>query len=298
MYRSTRVLFLVLLLSALAFANAPLKDSARAAVGAAAAVEARTPLPFEPPEELVYEGEFSRSLFRGLNVAELRFTAERIPSTQPAAATKATGEAAPSRLLFKAEAVSKGLLQKLFGFNFRQHIESTVEPDSFSVLQTTKLDQQGSRLRTSEAIFDHQAGQVVWTERDPKNPAREPRVVTSQLKGPVQDIMSAIYFLRTQTLTPGKNFELAISDSGRVYAVPVRVVEKRRFKTVLGKVQTVRVDPEIFGEGRPLGGRGSMSIWFTDDARHIPVRARINNELGTIDITLKKATTGKLEKLG
>jgi hypothetical protein len=290
MYRLTRILFLVLLLSALALAVAPLKEGARAAV------DARTLLPFEPAEELVYEGEFSRSLFRGLNVAELRFTAERIPSSQPPTSTKATGEAAPSRLLFKAEAVSKGLLQKLFGFNFRQHIESTVEPDSFSVLQTTKLDQQGSRLRTSEAVFNHQEGKVVWTERDPKNPAREPRVVTSQLKGSsVQDIMSAIYFLRTQTLAPGKNFELAISDSGKVYAVPVRVVERKRFKTVLGKVQTVRVDPEIFGEGRPLRGRGTMSIWFTDDARHIPVRARINNELGTIDINLKKATTGKIE---
>ena len=290
MYRLTRVLFLVLLLSALGLVLAPWKEGARAAV------DARTPLPFEPAEELVYEGEFSRSLFRGLNVAELRFTAERIPSSQPSTSTKATGEAAPSRLLFKAEAVSKGLLQKLFGFNFRQHIESTVEPDSFSVLQTTKLDQQGSRLRTSEAVFDQQEGKVVWTERDPKNPAREPRVVTSQLKGPsVQDIMSAIYFLRTQTLRPGKNFELAISDSGKVYAVPVRVIEKKRFKTVLGKVQTVRVDPEIFGEGRPLGGRGTMSIWFTDDARHIPVRAHINNELGTIDINLKKATTGKIE---
>jgi hypothetical protein len=294
MYRLTRVLFLVLLLSALVLAVAPVKEHAR--------MDERAPLPFEPAETLVYEGEFSRSLFRGLNVAELRFTAERTTTTssssQPGSTAKPTGEPLPSRLLFKGEAVSKGLLQKLFGFSFRQHIESTVEPDSFAVLQTTKLDQQGSRLRTSEAIFDHQEGKVVWTERDPKNPARAPRVVTSQLKGSVQDIISAIYFLRTQTLTPGKSFELIVSDSGKVFTVPVRVVEKKRLKTVLGKVQAVRVDPEIFGEGRPLGGRGTISIWFTDDARHIPVRARINNELGTIDITLKSMTAGKLEKLG
>jgi hypothetical protein len=292
MRRLTRVLFLVLLLSALALAVAPPPDES------ARLLDARTPLPFEPAEELVYEGEFSRSLLRGLNVAELRFTAELTPSSQTGPETKQKGEAARPRLIFKAEAVSKGLLQKLFNVNFRQHIESTVEPDSFNVLQTTKLDQQGSRLRTSEAIFDRQEGKVVWTERDPKNPAREPRVVTSELKGSVQDIMSAIYFLRTQTLTPGKTFDLAVSDSGKVYTVPVRVVERKRLKTVLGQVQTVRVDPSIFGEGRPLAGRGSMSIWFTDDARHIPVRAHINNELGTMDIKLKKATIGKLEKLG
>jgi hypothetical protein len=289
MYRSTRVLFLVLLLSALALAVAPEKLRSGA--------DARAPLPFEPPEELVYEGEFSRALLRGLNVAELHFRAERTTTaTQSGAEAQPAGERAPSRLLFKAEVFSKGLLQKLFGVNFRQHIESTVEPESFAVLHTTKLDQQGSRLRTSEAVFDRQEGKVVWTERDPKNPAREPRVVTSQLRGSVQDIMSAIYFLRTQALTPGKIFEMSVSDSGKVYTVPVRVVERKHLKTVLGKVQTVRVDPEVFGEGRPIGGRGGMSIWFTDDARHIPVRAHINNELGTMDIKLKSMTTGKLEK--
>jgi hypothetical protein len=288
MYRLTRVLFLVLLLGALVLAVAPAKERARA-------VDA--PLPFEPAEELVYEGEFSRSLLRGLNVAELRFTAERTASSQDAAPAKTDGDGAPSRLLFKAEVVSKGLLQKLFGVNFQQHIESTVEPESFAILHTTKLDRQGARQRTSEAVFDHQAGKVVWTERDPGDPARAPRVVTSPLKNStVHDIISAIYFLRTQTLTPGKTFELAVSDSGKVYTVPVRVVEKKHFKTVLGKVQTVRVDPEIFGEGRPIAGRGTLSIWFTDDARRIPVRAHINNELGTIDLKLKSVSKGKLTK--
>jgi hypothetical protein len=60
---------------------------------------------------------------------------------------------------------------------------------------------------------------------------------------------------------------------------------------VVGKVQTLKVDAEIFGEVRLLRGKGKMSIWFTDDVRHIPERAKINNELGTLDITLKKITS-------
>jgi hypothetical protein len=278
MYRLMRLLLLFLVLPcALALAFAPVKGE-RVAVD-----EKRKLLPFEPSEELLYEGEFSRALLRGLNVAELRFTAER---------TKAGAEPGRTRLLFKGEAVSKGLLQKLFNVNFRQHIESTVEPESFTLLQTTKLDQQGARLRTSEAILDQKAGKIVWTERDPRDPAREPRVVASPVKGSVNDIISAIYFLRTQTLTPGRNFELAVTDSGKVYTVPVRVLERKRFKTVLGQVQAVRVDPDVFGPGRPVAGRGTMSIWFTDDARHIPIRANIKNEMGTIDIKLKSATSG------
>ena len=58
-------------------------------------------------------------------------------------------------------------------------------------------------------------------------------------------------------------------------------------KTVLGQVWTLRVEPEIFGEGRLLRGKGKMAIWFTDDARRIPVKAQISNELGRLDIKLK-----------
>lgn len=280
--RRFRFIALALLLSSLLMASVPASDTKRKDTGKP---------PFDPSEELVYEGEFSRALLRGLNVAELRFTANRIriPPTQPQSGN------ASAALRFTLDAVTKGLLRKLFGLNFRQHIESTVEPESFSVLQTTKLDEQGKRKRTSEAIFDQAAGKVVWTERDPNDPNREPRVVTNQMSGTVQDIASAFYYLRTQHLVVGTNFEILISDSGQVYRIPISVSEKKTMKTVVGKVQTLKVDAEIFGEGRLLRGKGKMSIWFTDDVRHIPVRAKINNEMGTLDITLKRITSSNIK---
>jgi hypothetical protein len=272
--RRFRFVAITLLLSSLLIATTPASDSKRKDEGK---------LPFDPSEELVYEGEFSRALLRGLNVAELRFTANRTP----ASTTQSGNGNAPTSLRFTLDAVTKGLLRKLFRLDFRQHIESTVEPQSFSVLQTTKLDEQGKRKRTSEAVFDKAAGKVVWTERDPNDPKREPRVVTNQMSGAVQDIASAFYYLRTQRLELGRNFEILISDSGYVYRIPIVVSEKKTMKTIIGKVQTLKVDAEIFGEGRLLRGKGKMSIWFTDDARHIPVRAKINNEMGTLDLTLK-----------
>ncbi|HEX8709039.1 MAG TPA: DUF3108 domain-containing protein [Pyrinomonadaceae bacterium] len=242
-------------------------------------------LPFEPSEELVYEGEFSRALLRGINVAELRFNASRAPG--PAASRAANGET-PSTLRFTLDAVSKGLVSKIFGLTFRQRVESTVEPASFGVMQTSKLDEQGKRRRTSLALFDRAAGKVVWTERDPNDPTREPRVVSSDFGGAVQDIASAFYFLRTQPLAPGRSFEIPISDSGRVYRVPIRVGERKRLKTVLGQVFALRIEAEVFGEERLLRGKGTLSIWLTDDERRVPVRAQIINELGTVDLKLKR----------
>jgi hypothetical protein len=59
-------------------------------------------------------------------------------------------------------------------------------------------------------------------------------------------------------------------------------------KTALGRVETLRVDPEVFGPGRMIPSEGRFSIWFTNDHRRIPVSARIKNKYGTFDITLRK----------
>ncbi|HEY0404597.1 MAG TPA: DUF3108 domain-containing protein [Pyrinomonadaceae bacterium] len=277
----TRFSLLALLLCALALAGVPARARTQPEVKPVAA-------PFEPAEELVYDGEFTRALLRGINVAELRFTVTRAPAAANAAAAQ-DKQAKPAALRFTLEAFTKGILRKLFGLNFHQRIESTVEPASFSVLQTNKIDEQGKRQRISEAVFDRQAGKVVWTERDPNDPNRPPRIVTNQLSGAVQDIASAFYFLRTQPLALGQSFEMLISDSGQIYRTPVRVTERKRMNTTLGQVWTLRVEPEIFGEGHLLRGKGKMSIWLTDDARRVPVKAQINNELGRLDIKLKSA---------
>lgn len=253
-------------------------------------------LPFVPAEQLVYEGVFSKLLLRGIKIAEMTFTARR---AQPATATgaqadnaataQATTGADAAPLLFTSDIESKGWFRKLFGINFHVRVESTVDPNTFSVMRTTKLDEQGKRVRTSEAVFDMGAKTVEWTERDPNNVQQPPRVVTAVLDGTTHDIISAIYFLRSQRLTPGQTFELSVSDSGRVYRVPAVVTnERKKVKTVLGKVQAVRIDVDIFGAGRPIeNSEGKMSLWVTDDERHIPVRAKLSHEMGTLEIKLK-----------
>ncbi|MEP6708442.1 MAG: DUF3108 domain-containing protein, partial [Pyrinomonadaceae bacterium] len=91
-----------------------------------------------------------------------------------------------------------------------------------------------------------------------------------------------------QPLEVGKGFEVQVSDSGRIYRLPISVVERRRMKTVLGKIGVVRVDAEIFGENRLVRGTGKFSIWLSDDERRIPVQARVSNSTGTFEIKLKR----------
>jgi hypothetical protein len=245
--------------------------------------------PFEPAEQLFYEAEFSRSILRKLDVADFKFSAGRGPLDE----LSGTGDTAPYTLVFKAEIASKGFFTRLFNLNFKERVESVVEPLSFTVQRTNILDEQGKRIRTTESTFDRSKGKMLWTQRDPNNPTREPRQITTEFSGQLQDVLSAIYFIRTQPLQVGKSFDMFIADGGRVYKVPVHVKEKRRIKTILGRVDAVRVEPDLFGPDRIVDEeKGEFSLWLTDDQRRVPVIAKLKTDYGTFDIKLKKISYG------
>jgi hypothetical protein len=241
---------------------------------------------FELGEELHFEAEFSRAVLRKLDVADLKFRATRTPLEQTNDGSK------PYALTLNADVASKGFFARLFDIKFRERVESTVEPISFTVQKTTILDESGKRVRTTESTFDRSQGKMTWTSRDPNNPSAEPRSASADFSGQLQDVLSAIYFIRTQPLAVGKSFEVFVGDGGRVYKIPVRVVDKKRMKTILGRVDVLRVNPELFGPERLIDDeKGEFTIWITDDAKHIPVGGRVKTDYGTFDIKLKRIIT-------
>lgn len=239
-------------------------------------------LPFEPKEELLYSAEFSRSLLRSLDVAEFKLRATRTPSAD---------RNKLDTLTLTADVYSKGFFTRLFNLKFREQVESTVDPATFTIRKTTIRDEQGKRVRATETVFDRTQGKMTWTLRDPNNPASEPRTEVADFSGQLQDILSAIYFLRTVPLEVGKSFDIHIGDGGRVYTVPVKVIEKKKMKTVLGKVDVLRVEPDLFGPDKLIDTeKGSFTLWLTADNRRIPVSSRIKTDYGTFNVKLKRVT--------
>ena len=133
--------------------------------------------PFLPLEELHFEAEFSRALLRKLDVADLTFHASRseAPDDQYA-------------LTFKAEVTSKGFFARLFNLKFRERVESTVEPITFTVQKTRIIDETGKRVRNTESTFDSSKGKMTWISRDPNNPDAEPRHAIADFSGQLQDV--------------------------------------------------------------------------------------------------------------
>lgn len=240
-----------------------------------AAVNAAAARPFAVGETLSYDVKASK-IISGIPVADLTFSLGRDPATE--------------NLVIKTEAVSKGTLLKIFRYSFLQQYESIIDPVSMGIIKTKKHDVQKDRVRDSVAEFDYPGKTVTFTENDPKEPNRPPRRIASDLPGAMNDIVSAIYTVRMRPLEVGTTFNVPISDSGLVYDIPVRVVSRERMKTAVGKVWTVRVEPNVFGRDRLIEQKGSLVIWFTEDARHLPVRGRIETEAFKVDVKIRSVS--------
>lgn len=237
---------------------------------------AKPEFPFTQGEELVYLAEFNRSLLRGVNVGELKFSAKPSTTSAEKGAWNISGEAN-----------AKGFLLKLFGAKYRLHVDSVITSDSFTVLRTKKVEDDRGRVRTSEGVFDHATRKATWTvyAENQSNPAES---TTIDFDEPIQDVLTVLYFVRTQRLKSGQTFDVPLVDNGRVYRCSVRVMERKRINTIVGRVDTFRVEPAIFGDDRVIRTRGTLSIWVTDDARRLPVRAQVKVPVGTFDVKLKK----------
>ncbi|CAN5756570.1 hypothetical protein BH24ACI3_BH24ACI3_05730 [soil metagenome] len=247
--------------------------------GVAAPVSKRLKMPFKVGEVITYEGKLSKSIIRGISVADLVFKLSASPSSDD--------------YVINAEARSKGTLLKLFRFSFLQQIDSTVDRDQFVTEKTIKVDVQKERIRNSEALFDYSERRVTYVETDPNTPLNPPRIIASEIAGDTHDIVSAIYSLRMRPLAVGGSFVISVSDSGLVYDVPVRVTGRERIKTEIGNVWCFVVEPNLFGDGRMIEREGSMQIWITDDARRLPVRGIVDASFGKLQINIKSVTEVK-----
>ncbi|MGQ0763087.1 MAG: DUF3108 domain-containing protein [Acidobacteriota bacterium] len=227
-------------------------------------------LPFARGEQLLYKAEINRGLLRGIDVGELRFSAQL---------------ASNDNVSMVGNAVSKGFLLRLTGNHFHIHVESVADAHPFSVLRMKSTYKDKRTTINSEAKFDTGAGKAVWTEseRDQK-----PNATTLAINSPVHDVLTLIYFVRAQDLKPGQTFEVMMVDAGRSYRCLVNVVAGKKMSTAVGRVNTVRVEPAIFDGNREVRPRGTLTIWMTDDARHIPVKAQVKAPIGNVDINLKR----------
>ncbi len=99
------------------------------------------------------------------------------------------------------------------------------------------------------------------------------------------DIFSAFYYIRTQKLTVGKIFRLDAVSGKKKYKLKVICHKKETVTVPAGTFKCIVVEPKIRGVGA-FKAKGKLTIWLTDDDRHMPVKMKSKIAVGSITAEL------------
>lgn len=147
----------------------------------------------------------------------------------------------------------------------------------------SKQLQEGRRKVTSDLSFDYGIGKQTEINKNLIKGTSTQR--SSSIPACVQDSLSAIFYVASRPLVVGQSVRFPLADAMRTVTVAMKVEGKEEIKTPAGTFQTIRVQPTA-DEGI-VKNRGNIWIWYTDDARHMPVQIRARLFWGTITFHLQ-----------
>jgi Protein of unknown function (DUF3108) len=186
-------------------------------------------------------------------------------------------------------AESKGILTSLFRVDVDDSFVSWIDPDDFGVVKTVKQIDEGRRRREMTADFDRTQGKVKWVDID----SEQNRLIQMREEASPQwvtDIAAGWYVLRGQPLALNQVFTIPLSDDAIIYPVDIEVLGEELVDTDFGSYPTYKIDMKLF-DGKYFRRRGKLILWVTKDPRHIPLKAQIRSNYGTVNVTIAEMRT-------
>lgn len=165
-------------------------------------------------------------------------------------------------------------------YRVRDRIDTMVDAQSFVTYQYLKVQNEGGYHAEHKAVYDPAHGRVRYADGAtldaPKN---------------ALDVLSAFYRARIETLTPGMSFYIPHHSDRKSFYLQVRVVRKEKIDVPAGSFSCVVVEP-LVGDAGPFKNKGALTVWLTDDARHLPVLMKSRVPVGSVDAVLQSYTLG------
>ncbi len=230
-----------------------------ASIGASASASAAAEVPFGHGERLVYEIAWF-SLVGGTASLDVE---------------EADQDGTP---IFRVRSVAKSNSFVSMFFPVEDRIESLIDRSTLTALRLDVKQRQGKRRRERVTVFD----QVNHVATVVKNGERK----VLDIPPSVQDSLSCLYYFRSlPKIGVGETVTIDVHESSKNWRLGIVGLNHERVRTGAGEFDAIRVKAQVEFEGVFLE-RGDVYIWFTDDARRLPVRMESKIKIGRISANL------------
>ena len=183
-----------------------------------------------------------------------------------------------------ATAASIGTVNLLFPVNDRY--DSVFDRKSGCSYEYRKQIQEGRRRLTGLMQLDYAHHLQKLSEKNLVSGIFQQK--TAPIPSCVTDVLSGIFYVASQPLQVGHDFRFPLADGGHVVPVTIKVEANEPVVTPLGTFSAIRVQPTA--SAGVVKNRGSIWIWYSNDARHLPVQVRAHLFWGTITMRLTRVT--------
>lgn len=188
-------------------------------------------------------------------------------------------------LNLQSTARSNGFIDKIF--KVRDFNGSTIDRASLATVHFHQNLKEGKYHVIRNTQFDYPNKSYRY-ERIYKG---KTTLHTGPLASPVQDILSSFFVARTLPLEPGKDYLITVFSDKKTYPLAVRVLPGlETVKVAAGTFECLRVEPDVQGDSIFRSGGNRMTLYLTNDSRHMPVLIRSRVAVGSFDAELETFT--------
>ena len=167
-------------------------------------------------------------------------------------------------------------------FRVQDRFNSFFDAQSLCSYKLIKHSEEGARWRDTVITFDYSRRKAILEERNLKD--GQSKRMENDIPGCVTDVLSGILYVASLPLQQSATYSFPLNDGSKTVTIQAHVEGKEQIKTPAGTFQTIRVGPE--GDYSVLKSRGRIWIWYSDDARHLPVQMRAKLFWGTLTVYL------------
>ena len=178
----------------------------------------------------------------------------------------------PPLIKLVTTAQSRPAITKFFPVDNR--VESILNPETMLPEHLTFRRREGKKNEDMEYTFDQKEGTVI----EVKGGSTE----TLPILPHTHDAISCLYYVRSAlTPRPGSSLTMNVHHDRKNYTLNVLVEKVETIKGAWGELETVRVLVVMPFQGIFLN-QGNIRVWFTNDARRIPLCMKAKVVIGSL----------------
>ena len=185
---------------------------------------------------------------------------------------------------------TSGVVNKIFPVH--DLFDADIDARNFCTQRISKHSEEGARRIERNVHLNYPARKSHTEETDLKTGNK--RKADFDIPPCVTDVVSGFFYAASLDLTPGSSQTFPVNDGGKTTDVKIDVEGRNRIKVPYGEFQALRVKAEPVSG--PLKGKGVLWVWFTDDAKHIPLQLKSKLGFATLLFQLQRLDLPKPTK--